>query len=117
LREATLFGLHSKHLILDNDSKYGEAFARVARTTGIDVVRTAYRASKKNAICERFLRRLTAPKNRRPLCPNHAQGTAPFSSPSRLTPSKVVPAKINADQAASKGAMVTEKPSCSRWRT
>jgi hypothetical protein len=28
-----------------------------------------------------------------------------------------IPVKINADQAASVGAMVTENPSCSRWRT
>jgi transposase InsO family protein len=55
LREATPFGRHPKHLILDNDSKYGPAFARVARAYGIDLVRTAYRAPKENAICERFL--------------------------------------------------------------
>jgi transposase InsO family protein len=55
LREATPFGRHPKHLILDNDSKYGPAFARVARATGIDLVHTAYRAPKENAICERFL--------------------------------------------------------------
>ena len=55
LREATPFGQHPKHLIVDNDSKYGRVFARVAQTTGIDLVRTAYRAPKENAICERFL--------------------------------------------------------------
>jgi putative transposase len=55
LREATPFGRHPKPLILDNDSKYGELFARVARTTGIDLVRTAYRAPKENAFCERCL--------------------------------------------------------------
>jgi len=55
LREATPFGQHPKHLIVDNDSKYGEVFARVARTTSIELVRTAYRAPKENAICERFL--------------------------------------------------------------
>ena len=54
-REATPFGQHPKHLIVDNDSKYGPIFARVAQTTGIDLVRTAYRAPKENAICERFL--------------------------------------------------------------
>jgi transposase InsO family protein len=55
LREATPFGRHPKHLMLDNDSKYGPAFARVAQATGIDLVRTAYREPKENAICERFL--------------------------------------------------------------
>lgn len=55
LREATPFGRHPKHLILDNDSKYGPAFGRVAKATGIDLVHTAYRAPKENAICERFL--------------------------------------------------------------
>jgi transposase InsO family protein len=55
LREATPFGEHPKHLIRDNDSKYGPAFAHLADVTGIDEVCTAYRAPKENAICERFL--------------------------------------------------------------
>jgi transposase InsO family protein len=55
LREATPFGRRPKHLILDHDSRYGPAFARLAEATGIDLVRTAYRAPKENAICERFL--------------------------------------------------------------
>jgi transposase InsO family protein len=55
LREATPFGRHPKHLILDSDRKYGPAFSRVAAATGIEEVRTAYRAPKENAICERFL--------------------------------------------------------------
>jgi transposase InsO family protein len=55
LPEATPFGQHPKHLIRDNDSKYGPAFAHTAEATGIDEVRTAYRAPKENAICERFL--------------------------------------------------------------
>jgi putative transposase len=55
LRDATPFGRHPKHLIVDNDSKYGPICARVAQTTGIDLVHTAYRAPKENAICERFL--------------------------------------------------------------
>ncbi len=55
LREATPFGWHPKHLIVDNDSKYGEVFARVAKTTNIELLRTAFRAPKENAICERFL--------------------------------------------------------------
>jgi transposase InsO family protein len=55
LREATPFGRRPKHLILDNDSRYGPVFARLAEATGIDLVRTAYRAPRENAICERFL--------------------------------------------------------------
>ncbi len=55
LREATPFGTRPRYLIRDNDSKCGPAFARVARTSGIDVLRTAYQAPKMNAICERFL--------------------------------------------------------------
>ncbi len=55
LREATPFGTTPRYLIRDNDSKFGPDFARVAQTSGIDVVRTAYRAPKMNAICERFL--------------------------------------------------------------
>ncbi len=55
LREATPFSQHPKHLIVDNDSKYGPTFARLARMSGIDLVRTAFRAPKENAICERFL--------------------------------------------------------------
>ena len=55
LREATPFGRHPKHLIRDNDSKFGPAFTALAAATGIDEVRTAYRAPKENACCERLL--------------------------------------------------------------
>jgi transposase InsO family protein len=55
LREATPFGQHPKHLITDHDSKYGSLFTQVARATGLDHLRTAYRAPLMNAICERFL--------------------------------------------------------------
>jgi transposase InsO family protein len=55
LREATPFGRHPRYLIRDNDSRYGRTFARVAEAAGIEVVRTAYRAPKQNATCERFL--------------------------------------------------------------
>jgi transposase InsO family protein len=55
LREATSFGEHPKHLITDNDSKYGPLFVRVAQTTGIDHIRTAFRAPRMNAVIERFL--------------------------------------------------------------
>jgi len=55
LREATPFGERPRFLIRDNDSKYGSAFARVVATTGITELRTAYRAPRQNATCERFL--------------------------------------------------------------
>ncbi len=55
LREATPFGQHPRYLIRDNDSKFGPAFARVAAATGITERRTAYRAPRQNATCERFL--------------------------------------------------------------
>lgn len=55
LREATPFGEGPRFLIRDNDSKYGTSFARVARGTGIEVLKTPYRAPRANAICERFL--------------------------------------------------------------
>ena len=55
LREATPFGASPRFLIRDNDSKYGPAFARVAAASGITELRTAYRAPRQNATCERFL--------------------------------------------------------------
>ncbi len=55
LREATPFGQQPKYLLRDNDSKYGRAFTRVAEARGIEVLRTAYRAPRENAVCERFL--------------------------------------------------------------
>ena len=55
LREATPFDQRPRFLIRDNDAKYGSAFARVAAASGITVLRTAYRAPRQNAVCERFL--------------------------------------------------------------
>jgi putative transposase len=55
LREATIFGQAPRFLICDRDRKYGEAFTRVAKGSGIEILRTPYRAPKANAICERFL--------------------------------------------------------------
>jgi hypothetical protein len=49
LREATPFGQHPKYLIHDNDSKYGPTFARVATSSGIELLHTAYRTPKENA--------------------------------------------------------------------
>ena len=55
MREATAFGQRPTYLIRDNDSKYGAAFTRVAAASGIEELRTAYRAPRENARCERFL--------------------------------------------------------------
>jgi putative transposase len=56
LREATPYGQAPKYLIRDNDSKFGPSFARVARTSGIKILKTPYHAKRPNAICERFMR-------------------------------------------------------------
>jgi putative transposase len=42
-------------MFINNDGKYGRAFARVAAVTGTVELRTAYRAPGQNATCERFL--------------------------------------------------------------
>ncbi len=55
LREATPYGQTPKYLIRDNDKKFGPNFARVATTSGIQVLRTPYRTPQANAVCERFL--------------------------------------------------------------
>ncbi len=55
LREATPFDQRPKYLVRDNDSKYGPAFSRIAASSGITELRTAYRAPRQNATCERFL--------------------------------------------------------------
>ena len=56
LREATPYGQAPKYLIRDNDNKYGPCFLRVATTSGIKLLKTAYHTPRANAICERFLR-------------------------------------------------------------
>jgi putative transposase len=55
LREATPYGRTPRFLIRNRDSKYGEAFMRVAKGSSIEILKTPYRAPKANAICERFL--------------------------------------------------------------
>jgi transposase InsO family protein len=55
LREATPYGERPDFLIRDNDGKYGSSFAQAAANTGITELRTAYRAPRQNATCERFL--------------------------------------------------------------
>jgi len=54
-REATPFGQQPRFLIRDNDRKYGPAFSRVVKASGIAELRTAYRAPRQNATRERFL--------------------------------------------------------------
>ncbi len=54
-REATPNGVGPKFIIRDNDRKFGSAFDRVAKGTGIEVLKIPYRAPQANAICERFL--------------------------------------------------------------
>jgi hypothetical protein len=54
LREATPFGEGPRHLIRDNDSKYGALFARVAVGTEIEVLKTPYRAPRANGSVNAF---------------------------------------------------------------
>jgi hypothetical protein len=55
-RNATPYGETAKHLICDNDSKFGPAFEAAAtlRACGLEVIHTPYEAPRANAICERF---------------------------------------------------------------
>lgn len=53
--KATPYGQPPRFLIRDRDSKYGQAFARVAKGSSIKILKTPYHAPKANAICERFL--------------------------------------------------------------
>jgi transposase InsO family protein len=55
LREATAYSAGPKYLIRDNDGKFGVGFARVAKTSHIEILRTPYQAPRANSICERFL--------------------------------------------------------------
>ena len=70
LREATPFGEGPRFLIRDNDCKYGASFARVAKGTGIEVLRTPYGAPKANdyaSYCTSFaLSSTTSANHRRP---------------------------------------------------
>jgi transposase InsO family protein len=54
-KEATPFDHKPKYLIRDRDSRFGHHFDAVAKASGIEVLKTAYRTPKMNAICERFL--------------------------------------------------------------
>jgi putative transposase len=55
LREATPYGQAPRFLIRDNDRKFGAEFSAIAKASGIEVLRTPYRAPRANAVCERFL--------------------------------------------------------------
>jgi transposase InsO family protein len=55
LKEATPFDHKPKYLIRDRDSRFGHQFDTIAKASGIEVVKTAYRTPKMNSICERFL--------------------------------------------------------------
>jgi len=55
LREATPNGQKPRFILRDNDCKYGSAFDAVAKASGIEVLRTPYRAPRANAIAERFV--------------------------------------------------------------
>ena len=57
LRDATPFGDTAKHLICDNDTKFGPVFEAAAtlRACGLEVIHTLYEAPRANAICERFV--------------------------------------------------------------
>jgi putative transposase len=55
LREATLWSDGPKYLIHDRDQKYGQKFTSVARSTGIQELKTPYQAPKANAVCERWI--------------------------------------------------------------
>jgi transposase InsO family protein len=55
LREATAYGEGPKYLIRDNDSKFGQGFGRVAKTSNIEILKTPYHVPQANATCERFL--------------------------------------------------------------
>jgi putative transposase len=56
LREATPYGQAPKYLIRDNDNNFGSCFARVATSSGIEILTTPVHAPRANAVCERFMR-------------------------------------------------------------
>ena len=55
LREATPWGRGPKYLVRDRDSKYAAHFSAVAVSSGIQELKTPYRAPRANGICERFI--------------------------------------------------------------
>jgi transposase InsO family protein len=55
LREATPWGIGSKYLLHDRDSKYGSHFSAVTVGSHIKELRTPCPAPRANGICERFI--------------------------------------------------------------
>jgi transposase InsO family protein len=55
LREATPWGQSPKYLLHDRDSKYASHFSAVAAGTGLQELRTPYRAPRANGMCERYI--------------------------------------------------------------
>lgn len=55
LRQLTPFGTAPHFIIRDRDAKFGSEFDRVAKSSGIRVLKTAFRSPLMNATCERFL--------------------------------------------------------------
>lgn len=55
IKEATPFDQRPKYLIHDNDNKFGDRFADVAKSSGIEIKNTPPRASQANAHCERLI--------------------------------------------------------------
>jgi putative transposase len=55
LREATPWGQGPKYLLHDRDSKYASHFSAVASGSGIQELRTPYRAPRANGVCERYM--------------------------------------------------------------
>jgi putative transposase len=65
LREATPWAKGLKYLLHDRDSKYAAHFSAVAAGSGIQELRTPYRAPRANGVCERFMGSM------RRECPDH----------------------------------------------
>jgi transposase InsO family protein len=55
LREATPWDNRPKYLIRDNDNKFGKRFSAVAKSSGIEELKTPFQAPKANAHCERLI--------------------------------------------------------------
>jgi transposase InsO family protein len=55
LREATPWDNRPKYLIRDNDNKFGKKFSAVAKSSGIEELKTPFQAPKANAHCERLI--------------------------------------------------------------
>ncbi len=52
MQEATSFGETAKHLICDNDTKYGPEFDAAAKGCGLGIIHTPYEALRANGFIE-----------------------------------------------------------------